>query len=99
MRAFSSGCIRVEKSLELATLLLDDPQRFGPAQLQEAIDSGRTQTLPVRRQVNQGQINFADARQRIAGAEAMVARLPTNSALRAELTRVIADLRKSIPGG
>jgi murein L,D-transpeptidase YcbB/YkuD len=28
-RAFSSGCIRVEKDLELAEILLDDPVKWG----------------------------------------------------------------------
>jgi L,D-transpeptidase YcbB len=51
VRAFSSGCIRTEKPLELAILLLDDAQRFGEPQLQEAIASGTTQTVPVRRSV------------------------------------------------
>ena len=51
VRAFSSGCIRVERPHELAVLLLDDAQRWGAQQLTEAIDGGRTQTLPVRRRV------------------------------------------------
>jgi murein L,D-transpeptidase YcbB/YkuD len=51
VRAFSSGCIRVERPLELAELLLADPERWGPAQLAAAVDEGRTRTLPVRRRV------------------------------------------------
>lgn len=51
VRAFSSGCIRVDRPLDLAVLLLDDRQRWGEPQLGEAIASGRTQTVPVRRQV------------------------------------------------
>jgi murein L,D-transpeptidase YcbB/YkuD len=51
VRAFSSGCIRVERPLELAELLLADPERWGPAQIVAAIDEGRTRTLPVRRRV------------------------------------------------
>jgi murein L,D-transpeptidase YcbB/YkuD len=50
-RAASSGCIRTERPLELARLLLDDPQRWSTPQLQETIATGRTQTLPVRRTV------------------------------------------------
>jgi len=51
VRAFSSGCIRVERPLELAALLLDDAERWSEPQLRAAIGSGRTQTLPVRRAV------------------------------------------------
>lgn len=51
VRAFSSGCIRVERPRELALLLLDDAERWSAAQLDAAIDSGRTLTLPVRRRV------------------------------------------------
>jgi murein L,D-transpeptidase YcbB/YkuD len=51
VRAFSSGCIRVENPIALAALLLDDPQRWSADRLREAIAAGRTQTLPVRRQV------------------------------------------------
>lgn len=49
VRAFSSGCIRIDKPLELAVLLLDDPERWSEPQLRAAIASGRTQTVPVRR--------------------------------------------------
>jgi murein L,D-transpeptidase YcbB/YkuD len=51
VRAFSSGCIRVDRPLDLAVLLLDDAQRWSPPQLAEAIAGGRTLTLPVRRTV------------------------------------------------
>ena len=51
VRAFSSGCIRIERPLELAERLLDDAQRWGAEQLREAIDSGRTTTVTIRRQV------------------------------------------------
>ncbi len=47
-RACSSGCIRVERPLELARLLLDDPVRWSDERLREAVASGRTQTVPVR---------------------------------------------------
>ena len=50
-RAFSSGCIRVERPLELARLLLDDPLRWSEEKLREAIATGRTQTVPVRHAV------------------------------------------------
>jgi murein L,D-transpeptidase YcbB/YkuD len=51
VRAFSSGCIRIDRPLELAVLLLDDPQRWSEQQLAEAIAGGNTQTLPLRRPV------------------------------------------------
>ncbi len=47
VRAFSSGCIRIENPLALARLLLDDPQQWSEAQLLDAIATGRTQTIPV----------------------------------------------------
>lgn len=51
VRAFSSGCIRVERPLELAELLLDDAQRWSTVQITAALDEGQTRTLPVRRRV------------------------------------------------
>jgi murein L,D-transpeptidase YcbB/YkuD len=51
VRAFSHGCIRLERPLELAVLLLDDPQRWTAEAVQAAIDSGETRTVAVRRQV------------------------------------------------
>ncbi len=50
-RAFSSGCIRVEKPLELAALLLDDPERWSVDALRAAIALGETRTVTVSRQV------------------------------------------------
>ncbi|TAK51143.1 MAG: hypothetical protein EPO27_03045 [Betaproteobacteria bacterium] len=50
-RAFSSGCIRLERPLELAELLLDDAGRWSAAAIREAIASGETRTVPVKRQV------------------------------------------------
>ena len=50
-RAFSSGCIRLERPLELAVLLLDDPERDNLDTLREAIASGETRVVPIRRQV------------------------------------------------
>jgi murein L,D-transpeptidase YcbB/YkuD len=50
-RAFSSGCVRVEKPLELAELLLDDPQRWTTAQVDSAIGQGKTRTLILRKPV------------------------------------------------
>jgi len=51
VRAFSSGCIRIERPLELATLLLDDPAHWSDEHLRDAIATGRTQTIAVGRPV------------------------------------------------
>jgi len=69
-RAFSSGCIRVDKPFELAELLLDDSARWNQAQVEEATNRGKTRTLVLRRPVpllvlywtvdvdEQGQVRF-----------------------------------------
>lgn len=44
-RTFSSGCIRTERPLELATLLLADPQRWSRERLDAAVATGETRTL------------------------------------------------------
>ncbi len=55
--------------------------------------------LPVRQQVDQGLVDFPEARRRMTLAEGLINRLPADSALRAELTRVFAGLRRAVPGG
>ena len=47
-RAFSSGCIRVEKPLELAELLLGDPDKWSMEKLQAVLDSRKTQRVNLR---------------------------------------------------
>jgi murein L,D-transpeptidase YcbB/YkuD len=49
-RAFSSGCIRVERPFELVERLLDDPA-WDAAALQGAVASGRTQTIRLAKPV------------------------------------------------
>jgi len=44
-RAFSSGCIRVEKNIELAELLLNDPAKWNRQSIQELIDTNITQRV------------------------------------------------------
>jgi len=44
-RAFSSGCIRVEKKIELAQLLLNDPVNWSRERIQEMIDTDITQRV------------------------------------------------------
>jgi len=49
-RAFSSGCIRVERPLELAERLLNDP-RWDQAAIARAIEDGTTRTVRLARPV------------------------------------------------
>jgi murein L,D-transpeptidase YcbB/YkuD len=44
-RAFSSGCIRVEKNIELAEILLNDPANWNRKRIQELIDTNKTQRV------------------------------------------------------
>jgi murein L,D-transpeptidase YcbB/YkuD len=44
-RAFSSGCIRVDKDLELAELLLDDPDKWNRESIQELLDTNETRRV------------------------------------------------------
>jgi len=69
-RAFSSGCVRVERPLELAERLLANPTEWNAASIARTLDAGRTVnvTLPVKMPVllaywtawvdPQGRVNF-----------------------------------------
>jgi murein L,D-transpeptidase YcbB/YkuD len=50
-RAFSSGCIRVERPLELAALLLNDPQKWNAGAIGEVIEAGETRTVRLPKPV------------------------------------------------
>jgi len=50
-RTFSSGCIRVEKPMELAELLLDDPVRWGMEGVIQAVESGKNQKVSLPRPI------------------------------------------------
>ena len=50
-RAYSSGCIRVQHPLELAVLLLDDPVQWNREALLEAIATGETRSVFLKRRV------------------------------------------------
>jgi len=50
-RAFSSGCIRVERPLELAEKLLDDPKTWDSAAIARAVAAGTTQTVRLPKPV------------------------------------------------
>jgi murein L,D-transpeptidase YcbB/YkuD len=69
-RAFSSGCVRTERALELAELLLADPSAWNPGTIQKTIDAGQTQNVTLPNKVPvllaywtawvdpQGRVNF-----------------------------------------
>jgi murein L,D-transpeptidase YcbB/YkuD len=44
-RAFSSGCIRVERPFEFAELLLNDPQKWNQAAIQQVLETQQTRTV------------------------------------------------------
>lgn len=88
--------MEADKAVAAAARAVGDPQ---PLPASQVFDEALNLLLPVRQQVNQGLVDFPEARRRLAQAEAMVARLPSNSGLRAELARVIESLRKSVPAG
>src|SRR5262249_50720257 len=48
-RAFSSGCIRVENPLELATLLLEGQKDWDRAGIDAAIAAGKTRTVTLQK--------------------------------------------------
>jgi murein L,D-transpeptidase YcbB/YkuD len=48
-RAFSSGCIRLERPLELAERVLADPKKWNAAAIQKVVASGKTTTVNLRR--------------------------------------------------
>jgi L,D-transpeptidase YcbB len=50
-RAFSSGCIRTERPLELAELLLASPDRWSRSQIDAAVAGGTTRTIRLRKPV------------------------------------------------
>ncbi len=50
-RTFSSGCIRIERPLELAELLLADPVKWSTAAIGAAVDAGTTRTVLLPRKV------------------------------------------------
>jgi murein L,D-transpeptidase YcbB/YkuD len=52
-RAFSAGCIRVKHPLELARLLLDDPETWSAENIDALVDSGRPrQVVQMQRPVD-----------------------------------------------
>jgi murein L,D-transpeptidase YcbB/YkuD len=47
VRAFSSGCIRVDRPFELAELLLNDPENWSREKIQAAMDGTQTRTVKL----------------------------------------------------
>lgn len=50
-RAFSSGCIRVERILELAKLLLNDDAKWSAANIETELATGKTQNISLKKTV------------------------------------------------
>ncbi len=50
-RAFSSGCIRIDKPLQLAELLLDDPKRWGPERIQQVLGAQTTKSVSLTKPI------------------------------------------------
>ena len=50
-RTFSSGCVRVERALELAELVLNDPERWNSTSIADAISSERSQNITLKKQI------------------------------------------------
>jgi L,D-transpeptidase YcbB len=50
-RAFSSGCIRIERPFDLVELLLDDPTTWNHAALDAVVATGQTRTITLQRPV------------------------------------------------
>ncbi len=50
-RAFSSGCVRVERALELAELLLQDPDRWNKQSVDAVIKGGQLQNVTLRKKI------------------------------------------------
>jgi murein L,D-transpeptidase YcbB/YkuD len=52
VRDFSSGCIRVERPLELASYVLRDNPVWTKEKIAEALASGETKSIPLRERLN-----------------------------------------------
>jgi L,D-transpeptidase YcbB len=50
-RAFSSGCVRVERALELTELVLDDPERWNAASIASAVEQGSLRNVTLKKRV------------------------------------------------
>ena len=50
-RTFSHGCIRVEKVVDLATMVIDDSVNWSRARIDSVIAAGRTRNITLRRRL------------------------------------------------
>ncbi len=50
-RTFSSGCIRVEDVVDLAVLVIDDPEKWSREKVKAAIDTGRSLNVTLARRI------------------------------------------------
>ena len=50
-RAFSSGCVRVERALELTQLVLNDPQQWNAASIASAVERGEIRNVTLRKSI------------------------------------------------
>ena len=50
-RAFSSGCVRVERALELAAIVLDEPELWSSGRIDAVIAGGKLQNVTLKRKV------------------------------------------------
>ncbi|MCU0500257.1 MAG: hypothetical protein MUC51_00565 [Anaerolineae bacterium] len=67
------------------------------ASASEIYDAALDLLLPVRQQINQDAVDYADARERLRQANELLQNLPDGSRLYADLKAVIADLSRSVP--
>ncbi len=98
-RAFSSGCVRVERALELAQLVLNDAQRWNQDAITRVIASGELQNVTLKAKMpvllaywtawvdQQGLINF---RRDVYGQDAAWARA-LNAPFRVRTRPLFAD--------
>ena len=50
-RAFSSGCVRVERALELSELVLSDAERWNKDSIARVIDAGKLQNVTLKQKI------------------------------------------------
>jgi murein L,D-transpeptidase YcbB/YkuD len=50
-RAFSSGCVRVERALELTELVLDDPEHWSAASIATVVEQGELRNVTLKKNV------------------------------------------------
>jgi hypothetical protein len=68
-----------------------------PSSASEIYDAALDLLLPVRQQINQDAVDYANARERLRQADGLLRVLPDGSSLYVDLKAVIADLSRSVP--